>query len=105
MTCCVSRRSGVLERKIQFFVATSICASVFVRILFATDDPVEATKVMEIEPSRLTEELTTTVNRSWRSFPQRGQHYSQTIQREQNRIRMLNQGLVERLLARSTACV
>ncbi|XPE58864.1 hypothetical protein ACNKHQ_05435 [Shigella flexneri] len=46
------------ERKIQFssrFIST--CANVFAGII-RTDDPVEAIEQMEIELSRLTEELT-----------------------------------------------
>lgn len=59
VTCCVSRRSEASERKIQFFVAVYQHLRERIRQdIIRTDDPVEAIEQMEIELSRLTEELT-----------------------------------------------
>ncbi|MEX0632943.1 hypothetical protein M8494_16195 [Serratia ureilytica] len=83
------------ERKIQFchIGGTSTSRKGIRQDIIRTDDPVEAIEQMEIELGRLTEELTARASRSWRSVRKRGQHHSETIQREQNRIRMLNPGL------------
>ncbi|STI76707.1 chromosome partition protein [Escherichia coli] len=57
------------ERKIQFFVAVYQHLRERIRQdIIRTDDPVEAIEQMEIELSRLTEELTS-ANRNWRSVP------------------------------------
>ncbi|MEF1281548.1 chromosome partition protein MukB, partial [Vibrio fortis] len=56
-------------------------------------DPVEAIEEMEVELARLTEELTQRENRLAISSESVASIIKKTIQREQNRIRMLNQGL------------
>ncbi|MBD4509847.1 chromosome partition protein MukB, partial [Xanthomonas citri pv. citri] len=61
--------------------------------IIRTDDPVEAIEQMEIELSRLTEELTNREQKLAISSRSVANIIRKTIQREQNRIRMLNQGL------------
>ena len=61
--------------------------------IIRTDDPVEAIEQMEIELSRLTEELTSREQKLAISSRSVANIIRKTIQREQNRIRMLNQGL------------
>ncbi|SUG34005.1 cell division protein [Salmonella enterica subsp. arizonae] len=60
---------------------------------YSYDDPVEAIEQMEIELSRLTEELTSREQKLAISSRSVANIIRKTIQREQNRIRMLNQGL------------
>ncbi|MBO0201290.1 hypothetical protein, partial [Vibrio alginolyticus] len=55
--------------------------------------PVEAIEEMEVELARLTEELTQREQRLAISSDSVASIIRKTIQREQNRIRMLNQGL------------
>ncbi len=90
------------ERKIQFFVAVyqhlreRVYQHLRERIrqdIIRTDDPVEAIEQMEIELSRLTEELTSREQKLAISSRSVANIIRKTIQREQNRIRMLNQGL------------
>ncbi len=88
------------ERKIQFFVAVYQHLRERIRQdIIRTDDPVEAIEQMEIELSRLTEERPT-VNRSWRSVPQRGQHYSQNHSARAEPYPDAQPGSAERLLRR-----
>ncbi len=59
-TCCACRKiQNVRKCKIQFFVAVYQHLRERIRQdIIRTDDPVEAIEQMEIELSRLTEELT-----------------------------------------------
>lgn len=82
------------ERKIQFYIA--VYAHLRERIrqdIVKTNDPIEAIEQMEIELSRLTEELTSREQQLAISSKSVANIIRKTIQREQNRIRMLNQGL------------
>ncbi|TCV98159.1 chromosome partition protein MukB [Biostraticola tofi] len=82
------------ERKIQFFIAVYQHLRERIRQdIIRTDDPVEAIEQMEIELSRLTEELTAREQKLAISSKSVANIIRKTIQREQNRIRMLNQGL------------
>ncbi len=82
------------ERKIQFFVAVYQHLRERIRQdIIRTDDPVEAIEQMEIELGRLTEELTSREQKLAISSRSAANIIRKTIQREQNRIRMLNQGL------------
>lgn len=94
------------ERKIQFFVAVYQHLRERIRQdIIRTDDPVEAIEQMEIELSRLTEELTNREQKLAISSRSVANIIRKTIQREQNRIRMLNQVCRVSPSARSTACV
>ncbi|WP_392562886.1 chromosome partition protein MukB [Orbus sturtevantii] len=82
------------ERKIQFYIA--VYGHLRERIrqdIVKTNDPIEAIEQMEIELSRLTEELTSREQQLAISSISVANIIRKTIQREQNRIRMLNQGL------------
>ncbi len=82
------------ERKVLFYI--SVYQHLRQRIrhdIIHTDDPVEAIEEMEIELARLTEELTQRENRLAISSESVASIINKTILREQNRIRMLNQGL------------
>jgi chromosome partition protein MukB len=82
------------ERKIQFFIAVYQHLRERIRQdIIRTDDPVEAIEQMEIELGRLTEELTAREQKLAISSKSVANIIRKTIQREQNRIRMLNQGL------------
>lgn len=82
------------ERKIEFFIAVYQHLRERIRQdIMRTDDPVEAIEQMEIELNRLTEELTTREKKLAISARSVANIIRKTIQREQNRIRMLNQGL------------
>lgn len=82
------------ERKIQFFIAVYQHLRERIRQdIIRTDDPVEAIEQMEIELNRLTEELTAREQKLAISSKSVANIIRKTIQREQNRIRMLNQGL------------
>ncbi|QTL38665.1 chromosome partition protein MukB [Xenorhabdus budapestensis] len=82
------------ERKIQFFVAVYQHLRERIRQdIIRTDDPVDAIEQMEIELARLTEELTSREQKLAISSKSVANIIRKTIQREQNRIRMLNQGL------------
>ena len=61
--------------------------------IIKTDDPIDAIEQMEIELNRLTEELTGREKKLAISSKSVANIMRKTIQREQNRIRMLNQGL------------
>lgn len=82
------------ERKIQFYIAVYQHLRERIRQdIVKTDDPIEAIEQMEIELSRLTEELTSREQQLAISSKSVANIIRKTIQREQNRIRMLNQGL------------
>ncbi len=82
------------ERKIQFFIAVYQHLRERIRQdIIRTDDPVEAIEQMEIELNRLTEELTAREQMLAISSRSVSNIIRKTIQREQNRIRQLNQGL------------
>nr|WP_154325130.1 chromosome partition protein MukB [Pantoea sp. 201603H] len=82
------------ERKIQFFIAVYQHLRERIRQdIIRTDDPVEAIEQMEIELNRLTEELTAREQMLAISTRSASNIIRKTIQREQNRIRQLNQGL------------
>ncbi|EEQ00826.1 Chromosome partition protein mukB [Yersinia ruckeri ATCC 29473] len=82
------------ERKIQFYIAVYQHLRERIRQdIIRTDDPVEAIEQMEIELGRLTEELTAREQKLAISAKSVANIIRKTIQREQNRIRMLNQGL------------
>ncbi|SLM63034.1 MULTISPECIES: chromosome partition protein MukB [Dickeya] len=82
------------ERKVQFYIAVYQHLRERIRQdIIRTDDPVEAIEQMEIELNRLTEELTAREKTLAISSRSVANIIRKTIQREQNRIRMLNQGL------------
>ncbi|TDB54178.1 chromosome partition protein MukB [Photorhabdus luminescens] len=82
------------ERKIQFFIAVYQHLRERIRQdIIRTDDPVDAIEQIEIELARLTEELTAREQKLAISSKSVANIIRKTIQREQNRIRMLNQGL------------
>lgn len=82
------------EKKIQFFIAVYQHLRERIRQdIIRTDDPVDAIEQMEIELGRLTEELTAREQKLAISSKSVANIIRKTIQREQNRIRMLNQGL------------
>lgn len=82
------------ERKVLFYIAVYQHLRERIRQdIIRTDDPVEAIEEMEVELARLTEELTQRENRLAISSESVVSIIKKTIQREQNRIRMLNQGL------------
>ncbi|MCX8648840.1 chromosome partition protein MukB [Gilliamella sp. B2776] len=82
------------ERKVQFYIAVYKHLRERIRQdIVKTDDPIEAIEQMEIELSRLTEELTSREQQLAISSKSVANIIRKTIQREQNRIRMLNQGL------------
>ena len=89
--CCVSEDPKRPERKIQFFIAVYQHLRERIRQdIIRTDDPVEAIEQMEIELSRLTEELTAREKMLAISSRSVANIIRKTIQREQNRIRQLN---------------
>ena len=82
------------ERKVLFYIAVYQHLRERIRQdIIHTDDPVEAIEEMEVELGRLTEELTQRENRLAISSDSVASIIKKTIQREQNRIRILNQGL------------
>ncbi|MGC9404204.1 chromosome partition protein MukB [Vibrio genomosp. F10 str. 9ZC157] len=82
------------ERKVLFYIAVYQHLRERIRQdIIRTDDPVEAIEEMEVELARLTEELTLRENRLAISSDSVASIIKKTILREQNRIRMLNQGL------------
>lgn len=82
------------ERKVLFYVAVYQHLRERIRHdIIRTDDPVEAIEEMEVELARLTEELTQREKRLAISSESVANIIRKTIQREQNRIRLLNQGL------------
>jgi chromosome partition protein MukB len=82
------------ERKVLFYIATYQYLRERIRQdIIHTDDPVEAIEEMEVELARLTEELNQRENRLAISSESVSSIIKKTILREQNRIRILNQGL------------
>ncbi len=82
------------ERKVLFYIAVYQFLRQRIRQdIIHTDDPVEAIEVMEIELARLTDELMEREQRLAISSESVATIIKKTIAREQNRIRMLNQGL------------
>ncbi|WP_373777600.1 chromosome partition protein MukB [Glaesserella sp.] len=82
------------ENKIAFFI--SVYQHLRERIrqdIIKTDDPIDAIEQMEIELSRLTNELTSREKKLAISSESVANILRKTIQREQNRILQLNQGL------------
>ncbi|WP_406734031.1 chromosome partition protein MukB [Vibrio scophthalmi] len=90
----LSEDTAYPERKVLFYIAVYQHLRERIRQdIIRTDDPVEAIEEMEVELARLTEELTQRENRLAISSDSVASIIKKTIQREQNRIRMLNQGL------------
>lgn len=82
------------ERKVHFFIGVYQHLRERIRQdIIRTDDPVEAIEQMEIELNRLTEELTAREQTLAISSRSAANIIRKTIQREQTRIRQLNQGL------------
>lgn len=82
------------ERKVLFYIAVYQHLRERIRQdIIHTNDPVEAIEEMEVELARLTDELTMRENRLAISSGSVASIIEKTIMREQNRIRMLNQGL------------
>lgn len=82
------------ERKIHFYIAVYQHLRERIRQdIITSDDPIDAIEQMEIELARLTEELTAREQKLAISSKSVANIIRKTIQREQNRIRMLNQGL------------
>ncbi|MCK3656325.1 cell division protein MukB [Pasteurellaceae bacterium Macca] len=82
------------ENKVAFFI--SVYQHLRERIrqdIITTDDPIDAIEQMEIELSRLTNELTSREKKLAISAESVANILRKTIQREQNRILQLNQGL------------
>lgn len=89
-----SEDSAYPEKKVLFYILVYQHLRTRIRqdIIF-TDDPVKAIEDMEIELARLTEELSHRESTLAMSSESVAVIINKTIQREQNRIRMLNQGL------------
>ncbi|PJG86430.1 chromosome partition protein MukB [Conservatibacter flavescens] len=82
------------ENKVRFFIAVYQHLRERIRQdIIKTDDPIDAIEQMEIELSRLTDELTGREQKLAISSESVANIMRKTIQREQNRIRLLNQGL------------
>lgn len=82
------------ERKVLFYIAVYQHLRQRIRQdIIRTDDPIEAIEEMEVELARLTEELTAREKQLAISSESVANIIRKTIQREQNRIRLLNQGL------------
>lgn len=82
------------ECKVLFYVAVYQHLRERIRQdIIRTDDPIEAIEEMEVELARLTEELTSREKKLAISSDSVANIIRKTIQREQNRIRQLNQGL------------
>ncbi len=89
-----SEDSAYPERKVLFYVAVYQHLRERIRQdIIHTDDPIEAIEEMEVELARLTEELNLREQRLAISSSSVANIIRKTIQREQNRVRMLNQGL------------
>ncbi len=84
------------ERKVAFYIAVYQHLRERIRQdIIRSDDPMEAIEEMEVELARLTEELTSREQRLALSSDTVAGLIRKTIQREQNRIRVLNQGLMD----------
>ncbi|UGA55992.1 chromosome partition protein MukB [Vibrio sp. VB16] len=93
-TLRASEENAYPERKVLFYIAVYQHLKQRIRQdIIRTDDPVEAIEEMEVELARLSEELTLRENRLAISSDSAASIIKKTIQREQNRIRLLNQGL------------
>jgi chromosome partition protein MukB len=89
-----SEETAYPVRKVMFFIAVYQHLKQRIRQdIIRTSDPVEAIEEMEIELARLTEELSMRENRLAISSDSVAAIIKKTIQREQVRIRLLNQGL------------
>lgn len=89
-----SEEAGKPEKKVQFYLVVYQHLKERIRQdIIQTDDPVEAIEEMEVELARLTHELTQREQRLAISSDSVASVIRKTIQREQNRIRLLNQGL------------
>jgi chromosome partition protein MukB len=81
-------------KKVQFYVTVYQHLQQRIRQdILRTDDPLVAIEQMEIELARLTEELTSRESRLALSSKSVATIIRKTIQREQSRIQLLNQGL------------
>ncbi|TCP92015.1 condensin subunit MukB [Cricetibacter osteomyelitidis] len=90
----LSEDSRKPENKVRFFIAVYQHLRERIRQdIIKTDDPIDAIEQMEIELSRLTDELTGREQKLAISSESVANIMRKTIQREQNRIRLLNQGL------------
>ena len=90
----LSEDSRKPENKVRFFIAVYQHLRERIRQdIIKTDDPIDAIEQMEIELNRLMEELTGREKKLAISSESVANIMRKTIQREQNRIRMLNQGL------------
>ncbi|MDG2957771.1 chromosome partition protein MukB [Bisgaard Taxon 10/6] len=90
----LSEDSRKPENKVRFFIAVYQHLRERIRQdIIKTDDPIDAIEQMEIELNRLTDELTGREQKLAISSESVANIMRKTIQREQNRIRMLNQGL------------
>ncbi|WP_413789407.1 chromosome partition protein MukB [Gallibacterium faecale] len=90
----LSENSAKPEYKVKFFIAVYQHLRERIRQdILKTDDPIDAIEQMEVELSRLTEELTSREQKLAISADSVANIMRKTIQREQNRIRLLNQGL------------
>ncbi|WP_041834782.1 chromosome partition protein MukB [Actinobacillus succinogenes] len=93
-TLRLSEDSRKPENKVRFFIAVYQHLRERIRQdIIKTDDPIDAIEQMEIELNRLTDELTGREQKLAISSESVANIMRKTIQREQNRIRMLNQGL------------
>ena len=82
------------ENKVAFFIAVYQHLRERIRQdIIKTDDPIDAIEQMEIELARLTNELTSREKKLAISAESVANILRKTIQREQNRILQLNQGL------------
>lgn len=94
-TLRASEENTYPARKVLFYIAVYQHLKQRIRQdIIRTDDPVEAIEEMEVELARLSEELTLRENRLAISSDSAASIIKKTIQREQNRIRLLNQGLL-----------
>ncbi len=82
------------ENKVRFFIAVYQHLRERIRQdIVKTDDPIDAIEQMEVELARLTEELTNREKKLAISAESVANIMRKTIQREEHRIRLLNQGL------------
>lgn len=90
----LSENSAKPENKVRFFIAVYQHLRERIRQdIIKTDDPIDAIEQMEVELARLTNELTSREQKLAISSESVANIMRKTIQREQNRIRLLNQGL------------
>lgn len=90
----VSEDAKYIEGKVRFYLAVYTHLRERIRQdIIKTDDPIDAIEQMEIELARLTEELTSREQKLAISAKSVANIIRKTIQREQNRIFLLNQGL------------